>query len=153
MRHRVLPILLAMAIVLSWALMLSCQQQPEKPREGEVTAEDVKKEVSEAVETTKAYLAEQKKKYVEEMETELADYRRRIDELQKKAEEATGEAKADMEKQIEKLREKQEAARKKLDELEKSGEKAWEDLKAGANKAMEDLEKAFEEAKSHFEAE
>ncbi|MEJ2313277.1 MAG: hypothetical protein P8Y85_00545 [Nitrospirota bacterium] len=151
MRHQFLAIVMAMSLVLSATVILSCKQKAEAPKEGEVTTEDVKKDVGEAVGTTKAYLAEQKEEFTKDMEAKLADYGSRIDELQKKADEATGDVKAKMDEQMKNLRNKQEAAQKKLDEIEESSGKAWEDLKAGADRTMEDLKKSYEDAKSQFE--
>ena len=55
---------------------------------------DLKKEVKEAYDATKAYTQEQMKAFRDQTGTRLAEYKKEIDQLQAKAEQLGGDAKA-----------------------------------------------------------
>lgn len=116
----------------------------------DVSAQDVKKETKEALETTKEFTAQQKEDFQRKMRAELDRMQKQIDHLTAKANQAKKDAQAELNKAIGELQKQKDAAGKKLQELESASEKAWGDLKSGLNAAMEDLEKSYKRALSHF---
>ena len=125
------------------------KDQPEGKSET-VSSDDVKKEVKEAYEATSAYTEEQMQAVRKQMETKLDEYGKEIDQLQAKAEQMKGEAKAKAEQQLSALREKQDAVAEKVKELGSSSGNAWEQIKSGVDAAMEDLGNAYKKVAAEF---
>ena len=143
--------LLAIMLLLALGGLAGCgenEQTQSKP--ATVSKEDVKKEVKEAYDTTKAYSQEQMQAFREQTETRLAEYEQEIDQLQAKAEKLGGDAKAKAEQQLTALRQKQDAVAEKLKELGSAGGNAWEQIKSGIETALEDLGKAYKKAAAEF---
>ena len=143
--------LLAIMLLLAAGALAGCgdnEQTPSKP--ASVSKEDVKKEVKEAYDTTKAYSQEQMQAFREQTETRLTEYEQEIDQLQAQAEKLGGDAKAKAEQQLTALRQKRDAVSGKLKELGSAGGNAWEQIKSGIEAAMEDLGKAYKKAAAEF---
>jgi len=115
-----------------------------------VSKEDVKKEVKEAYDTTKAYTQEQMQAFREQTEIKLNEYKEEIDKLQAKAEKMGGDAKAKADEQLTALDQKREVLAEKLKELSSSSGNAWEQLKTGIDAALEDLGNAYKKAAAEF---
>jgi len=130
--------------------LVSAQQNVKAETKSGVSAQDVKKETKEALETTKEFTAQQKAEFQKKMRAELDRMQKRIDHLTAKAHQAKKEAQADLNEAIAELQMQKDATGKKLHELESASEKAWGDLKSGMSAAMEDLEKSYKRALSHF---
>ena len=94
--------------------------------------------------------AQTKDEFLAAMDRKMKDLDAGIDDLSKKAEGYTGDARAEADKTLAALREQRAALGTKYDELKQSSEAAWEDTKAGFQTAWDDLEKAYENAKSKF---
>jgi hypothetical protein len=95
--------------------------------------------------------AEQTKdEFLASMDRKMKDLDAGIDDLSKKAEGYTGDARAEADKTLASLREQRAALGKKYDELKQSSAAAWQDTKAGFQTAWDDLEKAYENAKAKF---
>ena len=111
-----------------------------------------KKQISakEAYDATKAYTQEQMQAFLEQTETRLAEYKKAIDQLQAKAEQLGGEAKAKAEQQLTALLQKRDEVSEKLKELSSSSGSAWEQIKSGIDAAMEDLANAYKKAAAEF---
>ncbi len=140
-------------IVLLFALgaLPGCGEKEEtESKPATVSKEDVKKEPREAYDATKAYTQEQIQAFREQAETKLAEYKKDIDQLQAKAEELGGDAKAKVKQQLTALRQKHDEVTEKLQELSSSSGDAWEQIKSGINAAMEDLGNAYKKAVAEF---
>jgi|GEM_PF-1084309 len=111
-----------------------------------VTGAEVRKEVTEAAEKTKAFASQQAETYSKEMQAKLDALSKKIDELKERAKTAKGEAQAKSQPVIADLQAKMDAARKKLTDVGAAGAETWKDVKAGFDKVMDDLNKAFDEA-------
>ena len=143
--------LLAIMLLLAMGTLSGCgdnEQTQSKP--AAVTKEDVKKEAKEAYDTTKAYTQEQMQAFREQTEARLAEYEQEIDQLQAKAENLGGDAKAKAEQQLTALHQKRDEVSEKLKELSSSSGTAWEQLKSGIDAAMEDLGNAYKKAAAGF---
>jgi hypothetical protein len=131
-----------------------------EPRDGEkrvvsmtsaaVSAEEVRKEIRDALEAAKAYTFQQKEEYRKRLNRVLERTDERIAELQDQAARAGAEAKKQYAEQIEQLRHLRDKARKQAERVKSATPKAWEDLKSGIGSAFEDLRKAFEKAGKRF---
>ena len=143
--------LLAIMLLLALGALTGCGDNEQNQEKAvTVSKEDVKKEVKEAYDTTKAYSQEQMQAFREQTETRLAEYEQEIDQLQAKAEKLGGDAKAKAEQQLTALRQKRDAVSEKLKELGSAGGNAWEQIKSGIEAAMEDLGKAYKKAAAEF---
>jgi TolA-binding protein len=143
--------LLAIVLLLALGVLAGCgeKEQPQS-KSATVSKEDVKKEVKEAYDATKAYTQEQMQAFLEQTETRLAEYKKEIDQLQVMAEKLEGDAKAKTEQQLTALRQKRDEVSEKLKDLSSSSGKAWEQLKSGIDAAMEDLGNAYKKAAAEF---
>jgi chromosome segregation ATPase len=95
-------------------------------------------------------LIKEKDEFVASMDQKMKDLDAGIDDLSKKAEGYTGDAKSAADKALADLREQRAALGKKYDELKQSSQAAWEDTKAGFQSAWDDLEKSYENTKAKF---
>ena len=77
-----------------------------------------------------------------------SDYQ--IKGLEKKAAEASGDAKARYNREIKDLKVKRKNASKKLDEMGKASGAAWDNAKNGFADAYRDLSQSFEKAAAQF---
>lgn len=118
---------------------------------GSVTGQEMKQEVSEAVEKAKTYTVQQKQAYRKEVEAELTDLTKRIAELESKAQTLKGKALEKVNQTIVKLKAKRDAAQNKLMELGAATASAWDEVKKGLDMALRDLQKAYSEALKHFQ--
>jgi hypothetical protein len=81
----------------------------------------------------------QKELFVENMETQLSDWRAKLDAMKARLEEAELEGRLEFHKQIEASQRQHEVACRHLDELKHSGEEAWDALKAGIDVVWNEL--------------
>jgi hypothetical protein len=95
-------------------------------------------------------VARQKDEFLAAMDQKMKDLDAGIDDLSKKAEGYTGDARAAAHKALADLREQRAALGKKYDDPKQSSEAAWEDTKAGFQSAWDDFEKSYENVKSKF---
>jgi DNA anti-recombination protein RmuC len=143
--------LLAIMLLLALGVLAGCgenEQSQSKP--AAVSKQDVKKEVKQAYDATKAYTQEQMQAFREQTAARLAEYEKDIDQLQAKAEKLGGDAKAKAEQQLTALRQKRDAVSEKLKELGSSSEGAWEQIKSGIETALEDLGNTYKKVAAEF---
>jgi hypothetical protein len=92
--------------------------------------------------------AEKKNKYLKNLDDQLKQWEKQIEELRKKAESAKGQVKEEYFKQIDSLNKKKEDAKTKLQNLKAANEEAWADLKKIVDAAWSDLEKSIKRVAS-----
>ena len=147
MKKITLPILLAVLL-----FSAACSNQNQSVQEKtDTSAEDVRREAKEALETAAAYTQEQKQKYRDKIQTQLDEFDNQLDELRPKAESARESAKVQLNEQIEMLKQKREVAAQRLKKLTSSKDEGWAKVKGGLDKAMTDLQKSYEEAMAEFD--
>jgi flagellar motility protein MotE (MotC chaperone) len=115
-----------------------------------VTANDVKKQASEAVGAATDYAQQQQKEFVANSQKELDQIESQLAEWRAKAKNAGADAKGAMEAKLDRLERDRQAAADKLSELKASTADAWGDVKAGFQNAMDKLRDAYEKAKQDF---
>jgi len=108
-----------------------------------VTADDVKKELGEAVDATTAFAAQEKDKFVDAAEERLSAWKNKLDALAENADEKSAEWSED-------AKVKYDAAVDKLGEVKEASGGAWVDVKDGFTKAYDELEAAAKDAASNF---
>ena len=118
---------------------------------GSTTASDVTSKAKETWETFKAYVIDQKGQAVEHGKEILKEVDAKIEELQAKASEASGEVKARYQEEIEKLKALRARCAEKLDALQDSSAEAWDAAKQGFTDASQDLHRAYDEAVQKFQ--
>ena len=143
--------LLAIMLLAPLGALGGCgEKEQTQGKSATVSKEDVKKEAKEAYDATKAYTQEQMQTFREQSETRLVGYKKEIDQLQAKAEELGGDAKAKAEQQLTALRQKRDEVSEKLKELSSSSGNAWDQVKSGIDAALEDLGNAYKKAAAEF---
>ncbi|MEJ2037460.1 MAG: hypothetical protein P8X55_00815 [Desulfosarcinaceae bacterium] len=142
---------LLIIMLLALVVVQGCGEK-EKPqgKAATMSKEDIKKEVKEAYDATKAYTKEQVQAFRQETETKLDDYRKDIDQLQAKVERLEGNAKTNAAQKLTALRQKRDEVSKKLMNLSSSSGNAWEQIKSSIDAAMEDLGDAYKKIAAEF---
>jgi predicted small lipoprotein YifL len=143
--------ILSAIMLMTLGVLAGCgEKEQTQSKPAAVSKQDVKQEVKQAYDTTKAYTQEQMQTFREQTEAKLAEYENDIDQLQAKAEKMGGDAKAKTEQQLTALRRKRDAVSEKMKELGSSSEGAWEQIKSGIEAALEDLGNTYKKAAAEF---
>lgn len=139
---------LTMAAVIVCAALgaVGCSKQERTASSG-VTAQDVKREATEAVDTTTQYAQQEKAEFIRNAEHELAEMKANLDELNSRAQAASGESKARLETQVVALQSKWRAAESKLNEAKAAAAPTWADAKASFAQSMQELKQTLEDSK------
>jgi len=137
-------------MLLVGSLLLSCKQDAGSSQD-DVTAADVKEEISEAVDTSQAYLQEEKKEIYNEYEEQISKAENRIDVLERKIESGSNEVKNTYIQVVDSLQAKKSQVSDDIDRLKNSSDAAWAEVKAGVDEALSDLDQAIDDAESEFQ--
>lgn len=141
--------ILSLLLIFMVGVFCSCSER--QPQTGTVTKEEVKKKGKEALETTSAYLKEQKDAYMNELDKKLDEYDKQIDEIKKQAEsQMTDDEKEKFQKKLDDLQNKRKELERKIEKLKTAGNEAWKDMKPGIDGAVKDLDKAYDKAIKKF---
>lgn len=129
-----------------------CTGDGDAPTAGDdVTAEDVRREASEAAGTAGAFARSTVEEYKQEMRDAISAIDRDIEELRSRAESLTGDAKADAEDAIEDLRDQRDAFITRLNEASADSADAWREVRQGLDAAWADLSQAWQSARDQFD--
>lgn len=115
-----------------------------------VTAQEVKQQMGEALQTTRAYVAQNKDRYIAEITQKLHDLDQKITHMSNQVEHASGEQKANENRALNTWQEKRAALEQHLAELKASGEESWQKAQTGLNTAMAELENAYKEVRTNW---
>lgn len=126
------------------------QTLPTPQSERQATGQEVKREMKEAVDTTKQYLAGNKDEFVAKTEKKLRELDARIVELTAKTATLKEDAKAEADQLMTTLGKQRSEVDKQLKALKESSKEMWTDTKAAFETAFEELEKAYEKTKAKF---
>lgn len=116
-----------------------------------VHAEDVRREVREALQSAKRYTFRQKDEYQRKLRDVLNDMDERIDDLQEQAETATGQARKEAEARLRELRAKRGVVNDRLQKVSAATADTWDRVTAAVSDAVQDFQKMYEDVRSHFE--
>ncbi|MFN7291697.1 MAG: hypothetical protein ACK5YR_19395 [Pirellula sp.] len=146
---------LAFICIVSASLLTGCYKEREPVSRGtpapSVTIDDVKSDASKALNTASEYSSEQKKKMIQKWQEQRSAMDLQMEELKKKGEQLTADAKDDWNKKMTVLESKRQAAKEKIIEMENSTAEAWGDIEKGAVAAWDDFKNAFQDASKDFE--
>jgi broad specificity phosphatase PhoE len=102
------------------------------------------------VEIDRAQIERDKEDFRRRSEAKLREWDSKLAEMQTRAEQATGQAKVDLERQIDEQKPKLEEARRQLKEIDATAGEKWADFKQRSNKAWDDISSGFDRAFSRF---
>ena len=88
--------------------------------------------------------------YREKLEAQLKEWKSKIEMLEKKATEASGETKTELMRAIGELRQKKELVKEKWSELQKESSATWDTVKDGLEKAASEFKNALDKVVSRF---
>jgi hypothetical protein len=84
-------------------------------------------------------------------ETQLKEFKKELDELDKKAKALAAKARTDIAQQKKEFKKTHKAAEKKLEALKSDASRKWEDVKPELEAALANVKKAFEKLHSQSE--
>lgn len=144
-----IALLLAAAALLT--ISTSCGREQEPAKESQrVTSEQVKQKAQQALDATKAYVEQKKDELLKSMDDEYQAVDKKIADLQSRANQETGEKKAELSRQLEDLEKKKETAVKKLGALKSASAESWKQIRSDAVQALEDLKKSYDKVAAEF---
>ena len=127
--------------------LMLCLLALAQPAVAQTTASDVSKKAAEAWNTVKSYTVEKKNDAVAYGRKLVNGTDRQIKSLERRAAEASGEAKVQLDSDIQELKAKRAAASQKLDAMGKATGAAWDEAKDGFADAYKDLQDSYERAR------
>ena len=114
------------------------------------TKEDVKAANRQAVDTTAAYVKQERDEFIAQSQRDLDTMKASIDELNNHIKTADKDNKKKFELTLQDLKKQQRVANMKLDELKAARKEDWKNFKAKVEKANNDLKQGYENAKAEF---
>jgi len=136
---------LILSLTFSSALLLiGCESKPTSTSDANSKISIAKEKVGEAADASVAAAKAKRDEYARGMQTKLDELDTKHKALEKRASEAKGDAKKDLDEKVKASKAKRDAAAKKLDELKEASHDRWEKIKDGVENAFEDLKKATE---------
>jgi len=88
--------------------------------------------------------------YREKLEAQLKEWKTKIEMLENKAVDASGETRTELIRVIGELRQKKELVKEKLTGLQKDSSAAWDTMKDGLEKAASEFKSALDKVVSRF---
>ena len=122
--------------LLSGLLLVGCSNTKEEVREEGAKAGDASRDVAAAAKRDR-------QEFERKAEARLDDMDRKIDEMQAKAKNATGNAKVKWDKEVAELEDERRAARAKYNEMKNSADNAWEGFKEDVSKTGDKVEAGY----------
>ena len=135
---------ISLMAALTVLLPLGCDTKSSSGKTADAKVANAKEKLSEAEKATAEAAKAKRDEYALAMQKKLDALDVQYKALDKRAGEATADAKKDLEARAKIARAKRDAAGKKLDELKEAGVDRWEKVKDGVENAFEDLKKSFE---------
>lgn len=151
-RNKIFTALLNSLFVILALLALDSCKQGKQEQKDETSMGDVKTEMKEAVDTTKAYLSGERKDLVAGYEKRLNQISNQIEAFEGKMGSTAESAKESYRARIDKLQSRYADVQKDLKEFKETSENAWQDLNEGLEEAFNELEKAVEDAQEEFKS-
>ncbi|QDT40737.1 hypothetical protein Pan241w_07950 [Gimesia alba] len=128
-------------------LLVACENQNSPApvsSEKKVTSEDVKKEIGEAVDTTKEFTKEKRDEYARQINQKLDDLNKKIAELEAKGDKLKEDAKTKWNERLKNLKQNRDQMSQQLEEFNKSSADAWDGLKRDLDIAWTNLKQAYD---------
>ncbi len=106
-------------------------------------------EITDTIGTT-VYVIENKQEDLDEYETRFERDQERIDELKRRRDDLSGEARMRYDQAITSLEEQKRNAQQVLNNLKQSSQETWDDIETGFQNTMNELERMIDEADAEF---
>jgi len=119
--------------------------------DGGTSAEDVRREASEAVGAAGSFARSTVDNYKQDMRESISDLNDDIADLVARSESLAGDAQDEAKQLIASLRDRRDALSTRLDEARADSASAWEDTKGGLDRAWRDLDQARRDALERFD--
>lgn len=117
---------------------------PPVPGETQVTGDDVKQKVGEAMDSAKEFTKQKRDEYAKQIDQQLKDLDGKIAELETKGAKLKDDAKVKWNEQLEDLKSKRGKVSEKVKEFNESSAEAWEGLKKDLDIAWGNLKEAYD---------
>ena len=114
--------------------------------EDPVSSDEVKREITEAIDATGKLAQQTQEEFAEEMEVKLRELDAEIAELEAKADDVKVESREKWNEEVADLKVKQEAMHDKLEKVKVASADEWEAMKDDFNSAWNNLKKAYDDA-------
>lgn len=147
--NRVLSALAAVLFLSSIVLSGCSDGEDQAKSQGTVTAEDVKEEAVETMETAKAFTKQQKEAYQRKIDEELKTLDSEMDGLETKVDNLEENVRTQYEKMLTTLKQKRREADEIYKELEQETGEAWSAVKIRMDNMMRNLKAAFDQVASN----
>lgn len=143
---------LAIACLATLALTAGCKPSSESAatENRQATArqfDQVKQETKEAAQAMNDYAYAQKAEFVANMQVQLTEINRELDQLAARIEKASDSAKTEATPKLQALRDQVAKLNTRLDEAKGATESTWNDVKAGFNQGYSDLKDGFNQVR------
>lgn len=136
---------LTIAILLGTSLAAFGCSKEEQANSSRVSAEDVRKDTRQAVDTTAQFIEQEKDEFVRAAQRELEQLRDRLAMLKSQAQSATGEARDKLDAQAAQLEQQWQAAEAKLAELKAASAEEWRETKEVLAQQIDRLKQSFDQ--------
>ena len=128
------------------AFAVGCNKE-QKEQTTSQQIENVKTETKQAAQDMKDYTFAQKAEFVKQMQIQLDNLNRDLDQLAAKIESSSDAVKAEAQPKLQALRDQAAQLNKQLDEARNATESTWDSVKAGFQKAYEATKDGFNQAR------
>jgi len=108
------------------------------------TEADLARDVRAALDSARGYTFAQKDEYQQKLRSVVDDVDDRLDDLQNRAKDATGDARTKLDAQIKNLQQTRDSVEKRLAQAKPAAADAWDEFKAGVGAAADDLHRAVD---------
>ena len=127
------------------AFAVGCKPAEEKSTNQHI--EKVAQQTKEAAQEMKDYTYAQKAEFVENMQNQLAEINRDLDQLAAKVEKSSDAAKAEAKPKLQALRDQTARLTQQLDGARSATESTWDDVITGFKKGYSELKDGFNQAR------
>jgi hypothetical protein len=125
-------------------LLVGCEKSTSSTKPSDQKFTNAKEKIGEAADATAAATKAKRDDYARDMEKKLDEFDAKYQALEKRAAEAKGDAKKDLDEKVKVAKAKREVAANKLSELKEASADRWEKVKDGVGSALDDLKKVIE---------
>jgi cytochrome c556 len=139
MKHK----LLVITLLAGTALVVGCNKEQTTSQQ----LDKVQAETKQAAQDMKYYTFAQKAEFVEQMQGQLAEINRDLDQLSAKIEKSSEAAKAEAKPKLQALRNQVAKLNQQLEEVKNATESTWDDVKAATKNAYDGLKDGFQQAR------
>jgi hypothetical protein len=125
-------------------LVVGCEKSTSSTKPSDQKVTSAKEKIGEAADATAAAAKAKRDDYARDMQKKLDEFDAKYQALEKRAAEAKGEAKKDLDEKVKVAKAKRDVGAKKLSELKEASADRWEKVKDGVGSALDDLKKTIE---------